>query len=588
MRDDDLVRRGQPSIGNALAARKGRFRGSLGNPRLALQRRRNERIGCGGERPRFVGKAAHPQRVELDPRGLEHAEHLDRRIGRLGLEQRVVAKTLQALQCLREGHLRGDTLELGELGERLVELGLGLEFVGVEAALAGKARRFEERGEVPRPFVRRALACGLLPHKGEKRLEPPAQYRRAVDQRHQLAQRDAHRSLLAQFRVEPRADRKLRLGAGEERRTDQPARLLERNFAASELEDGERGAHKRVVGEWRAKRNVKGKRRLFRAGKVTGRAHDARENACYFLAALSQFGNHYADAYPPPLLRLLSPTLSRTSPRPSPASGEGGKFKGRGSEVKPLERGACPACCCFQFFARRGKGDAARFRILCLRHASADLDALLRAGIQKLLRLWRDDVEGVGDEQFRFPERGFFQQRRDDVGKARRVGVAILVATLRVVPGPFGKRFGVFVSRKAPQCSRDAPLVRELPGLAAVRRGARRSKERFAPLAGANGRLPQFLFLRAGEEQRKLRGNIGVKRIFVESLDESAEWKNVRGFPDREAGCGLPIVEFARKCLREAPVRRHDGNSFGMSSGETREELALLHCWEFGADGHGA
>ncbi len=120
----------------------------------------------------------------------------------------------------------------------------------------------------------------------------------------------------------------------------------------------------------------------------------------------------------------------------------------------------------------------------------------------------------------------------------------------------------------------------------AAARGTARSAS--TPLARADRRLPQFLFLRAGEQQRKPRGDIGVQRILVEPLDEGAERKNVRGFPDREAGCDLPLVEFARKRLREAPVRRHDGNAFGMSPGEMREELALLHYRKFGADGHGA
>ncbi len=130
--------------------------------------------------------------------------------------------------------------------------------------------------------------------------------------------------------------------------------------------------------------------------------------------------------------------------------------------------------------------------------------------------------------------------------------------------------------------------MREPPGLSAVGRSPWHGEEHFAPLARADRRLPQFLFLRVGEQQRKLRGDIGVQRILVEPLDESTERKNVCGFPDCEAGCDLPLVEFARKGLREAPVRRHDDNTLGMSPGEMREEFALLHYGEFGADDHGA
>ena len=188
---------------------------------------------------------------------------------------------------MRESHPRRNALKLRELGERLVELGLGLEFAGVQAALAGKARRFEERGEMPPPVVRRALAPGLLPHEGEKRFQPLPQHRRAFDQRNQLAQGHARRRLLAQPRVEPCALRKFQLGADEERRAYQLARLLEGNLAESELKEGKRGACKRVIGERRTQRNIEGQHPAFGIGQVVRRMHDAREHAHHFLATLS-------------------------------------------------------------------------------------------------------------------------------------------------------------------------------------------------------------------------------------------------------------------------------------------------------------
>jgi len=44
----------------------------------------------------------------------------------------------------------------------------------------------------------------------------------------------------------------------------------------------------------------------------------------------------------------------------------------------------------------------------------------------------------------------------------------------------------------------------------------------------------------------------------------------------------------ARKGLCETPVRRHDGDTLGMSLGKMREEFALLNNRIFGADSHGA
>ena len=109
-------------------------------------------------RPDVVGEAAHPQRVEFQPRRFEHAQHLDRRIRRLGLEERVRAQPPQLAERAAEAHVRRDALELRELRERFVELGARLELVGVQAALARESHRRERIREEAPPVVRRALA----------------------------------------------------------------------------------------------------------------------------------------------------------------------------------------------------------------------------------------------------------------------------------------------------------------------------------------------------------------------------------------------------------------------------------------------
>src|SRR6185503_979336 len=125
-----------------------------------------------------------------------------------------------------------------------------------------------------------------------------------------------------------------------------------------------------------------------------------------------------------------------------------------------------------------------------------------------------------------------------------------------VASGPGIESSGVLV---ACLCT-DAPGVPQPPGLAALC-GRLRDREQGAL---AYDLLPEELLLRAGEQQRKLRSDIGIERILVEPLDKGAEGKNVRGFPDREAGCRLLLVEFSRQRLCEAPIRRQDNNACGM------------------------
>ncbi len=216
-------------------------------------------------------------------------------------------------------------------------------------------------------------------------------------------------------------------------------------------------------------------------------------------------------------------------------------------------------------------------------------DSLPYARLQKLPHLRRHHIEGMDNEKFRLSECRLFQQRNYDVGKPRTVGVALFLAMPRVGPGPSGESFRVFIRGKTSFIfPGDAPFVDKAPGFPAIRGGARHGQQRITPFTRADCRLPKFLFLRAREEQWKPRRDVGIKCILVEALDESAEGKDVRGFPDREAGLELQFVELARQGLRESPVRRDDDNAFGMPPGEMREELALVHCRELGANSHGA
>jgi len=62
--------------------------------------------------------------------------------------------------------LGANALSLANSASVSLNLACVCEFVGVEAALAGKARRLEGAG-MPRPLVRGALAARLLAHEGE-------------------------------------------------------------------------------------------------------------------------------------------------------------------------------------------------------------------------------------------------------------------------------------------------------------------------------------------------------------------------------------------------------------------------------------
>src|SRR5207302_7538607 len=93
--EDHLLCRTGPLFRDAPVKRERAFGARLRDAGLLLQRDRDERVGPRGERPGLVGEAAHPQAVEAQPRRLEDAEHLDRRVRGFGLEQGVGAKVFQ-------------------------------------------------------------------------------------------------------------------------------------------------------------------------------------------------------------------------------------------------------------------------------------------------------------------------------------------------------------------------------------------------------------------------------------------------------------------------------------------------------------
>src|SRR6266705_1293524 len=157
MREHHLAGGLLPAVGDAPVECERGLSARLGNAGLALLRERQEGIGRALQRPGFIGQAGDPEMVELDACGLEQAQYLDRRIRRFRLEERISADLSQRLKRLREGHLLRDSIEARQLAERFVPLGLRLELVRVESALARKAGGLKHAGEMPRPLGRRLL-----------------------------------------------------------------------------------------------------------------------------------------------------------------------------------------------------------------------------------------------------------------------------------------------------------------------------------------------------------------------------------------------------------------------------------------------
>src|SRR5882762_9152973 len=219
-----------PAVGDAPVECERGLGARLGNAGLALLRERQEGIGRTLQRPGFVGQAGDPEVIELDACGLEQAQYLDRRIRRFRLEERIGADLPQSLKRLREGHLLRDSIEARQLAERFVPLGLRLELVRVESALARKAGGLEHAGEMPRPLGRRLLREQPGLAQRIELLQPRAQQRCLAGGGDQLRQDDARAELLTQPRLEAHARAELGLGTADKRRAHESARFFERDF----------------------------------------------------------------------------------------------------------------------------------------------------------------------------------------------------------------------------------------------------------------------------------------------------------------------------------------------------------------------
>src|SRR5207237_10297960 len=112
-------------------------------------------------------------------------------------------------------------IEARELAQHFVPLGARLELLRVERALARKARRLEQRREMPRPFGRASLG-GFFPEK-KRPFQRLPQKRAWLGEGDQSGEGERRLEVPAQAHIERRAPRPLGLGAGKERRAEEPA-----------------------------------------------------------------------------------------------------------------------------------------------------------------------------------------------------------------------------------------------------------------------------------------------------------------------------------------------------------------------------
>src|SRR2546426_3131908 len=245
--EDHFLRRAGPFLRDAPAELERALGARLRDAGLLLQRDRDERVGPRGERPGLVGQAAHPQAVEAQPRRLEDAEDLDRRVGGFGLEQGVGAKLFQNVYRFFHFYCFRNPFELCKFTQHLVPLGASLELLRVERALAREASRLEQRREMPRPFGRGLFS--RVSRQCKYLFQCLPQKRAWLGEGDQLGKSDRRLELPAQAHVERRAPRHLGFGAGEEGGANQPTGPRKIDRGKGKIKESQSGVDKRVVRE---------------------------------------------------------------------------------------------------------------------------------------------------------------------------------------------------------------------------------------------------------------------------------------------------------------------------------------------------
>ena len=139
---------------------------------------------------------------------------------RFRLEQRVAAEMLEGGERFLDGKRPRDALQLRELAERLVPLGVRLELLASRARARRGSPAASSSAEKCRAHVGRAFFRFFLQRKDRFQMLP--QERAAPRRGDELGQRDRRAERLAQIGVEPRAARHLGLGAAEEGRANRP------------------------------------------------------------------------------------------------------------------------------------------------------------------------------------------------------------------------------------------------------------------------------------------------------------------------------------------------------------------------------
>jgi hypothetical protein len=77
------------------------------------------------------------------------------------------------------------------------------------------------------------------------------------------------------------------------------------------------------------------------------------------------------------------------------------------------------------------------------------------------------------------------------------------------------------------------------------------------------------------EEERQRFAKLGIERVFPEALDEGVEGQDVGRFPNREVLLDLEKIELRHERLREALVRRDDGDARRVALLEASEEFCF-------------